>query len=102
FLRDQRRRLVMIAMRVADQKDLGVAVLKAKLLNALFDCRHVLFEIGVDQDVALRRVNQVDGEVGGTDVVQVAGNLEGREFAMPLRVALREQSHGSAEEGQEE
>ena len=43
----------MVAMRVADENDLDVAELEAELLDALLDQRHGIFEIGIDQDVAL-------------------------------------------------
>ncbi len=52
---------VMIAMRVADEDNFGVAVLEAELLDAFLNQRYILLEVGIDQDVALRRVDQVDG-----------------------------------------
>jgi 1,4-dihydroxy-2-naphthoate octaprenyltransferase len=45
---------VVIAVGVTDEEDLGVGVLEAELRNGLFDRRHILFEIAVDEDVALR------------------------------------------------
>ncbi len=91
LLLNDARRLVVIAVGVADQDDLGVGVLEAELRDGLLDRRHILLEVGVDQDVALRRIDQVDGQIGRADVVKVAGDLEPRDFAVPVGVALRQQ-----------
>ena len=79
----------MIAMSVADQEDLGIVVGEAKLLDAFADQRNVLLEIGIDQDVSLWGVDQVDGKIGRADVIKIPGNLKCRKRSVPVRIALR-------------
>ena len=59
---------VVIAVGVADEQDLGVGVLEAESFDARADGGDVFREIRIDQDVALRGVDEVDGEVGGADL----------------------------------
>ena len=91
----------MIAVRVADENDFRVAVFEAELLDALLDERQILFEVGVDQDVALRRVDQVDGQIGGADIVEIAGDLKRWKLGVPIRIGLRQHDGRSQEEQQE-
>ena len=86
---DETDTLVVIAMRMADQEDFRVGVLEAEALDALADCRHILLEVAVDQDVALRCRDEIRGEVRRPDVVEVAGNLEARDGSMPIGIRLR-------------
>src|SRR5436190_14736718 len=72
LLLDQTGSGIVIAMSVADQEDLRVAVFETKLLDALSDRRHIFREIGVDEDVPLRRANQVNGEIGCPYIIEVA------------------------------
>ena len=80
---------IVIAVRVADQDDLRVRVLEAEAFDALADRGHILLEVAVDQDVALRCGDQIDGKVRRPDVIEVAGDLEARDGAVPIRVSLR-------------
>src|SRR5437016_13819206 len=54
---------IMIAVRMAGEKDLRVAVFETALADALFDLRKILGKIGIDQNISLRRVDQVNGEI---------------------------------------
>ena len=54
----------MIAVGMADEEDLCVAVFEAQLFDTVTDRGHIFREIGIDQDVALRCVDQVDGKIG--------------------------------------
>ena len=56
-------------MRVADEYDLRIFVFETELFDAVPDQREVAFEIRVDQNVALRCIDQVDGEIGRADVI---------------------------------
>ena len=86
---DEADAFIVIAVRMADQEDLRVGVLEAEALDALADGGHILLEVAVDQDVALRRGDQIHGEVRRPDVIEVAGNLEAGNGAVPVRVSLR-------------
>ncbi len=90
FLLDHARSFVVIAVRVADENDFRIAVFESELLDAFLDDRQILLEIGVDQNVAARRVDQVDGQICGAYVVQIAGNLKRRKLGVPIRIALRQ------------
>ena len=85
----------MIAVGVADEQNLRVLILKAKALDAFPDGRNVFWKIRVDQDVALRSLNQVDGQVRCADPIQVSRNPECRKFAVP--VSLSEKRGGRVE-----
>jgi hypothetical protein len=75
---------------VADEKDLRVFVSETKRLNGLLDLRRRRFKVGIDEDVALGRDDEVRGEILRTDVIEVAGNSEGREGLDPGRVRFGE------------
>ena len=81
----------MIAMGMADEKDLRVAVLEAKALDARANQRHVLLVIRIDQDVPLRGMDQINREIGRAGVIKVARDLECGEGTMPFRIGLRQQ-----------
>src|ERR1700722_1488822 len=92
----------MIAVRVADEDNFGVAVFEPELLDALLNDGQILFEIGVDQDVAPRCVDQVDGQIRGADVVEIPGDLKRRKLGVPIRITLREQSGRANQEKREQ
>jgi hypothetical protein len=83
---------------MADQNDFDIAVFEAQGLDALLDRRDVLFEIGVDQDVALRGGDQIDGEVRCAYVLEVARDFECGELLMPVRIGLRNEGCRKSEE----
>ena len=86
---DEADAFIVIAMGVADQDNLRVRVLEAEPLDALSDSGHILFEVPVDEDVALRSGDQIRREVGCSDVIQVAGDPEAGNAAVPVGVRLR-------------
>ena len=49
------------------------------------------FEVGIDQDVAPRCVDQVDGQIGSPDIVQIPRDLKRWKLGVPIRIALRQQ-----------
>ena len=79
---------IVVAVGVADQDDLRVRVLEAEAFEALADRGHILFEVAVDQDVALRCGDQIDGQVRRSHVIKVAGDLEAGDRSMPVRIPL--------------
>jgi len=97
---------VVVEVGVADEQDLHVAQMEAELGNTPLNKRRRHGEAGVDEDVALRRDDEVGGEVLAADVVEVVGDAEGRDGGGPLRVRgavglcarqLREQHHCKAD-----
>ena len=91
FLLDHTCSRIVISMSVADEKDLRIGLFEAELLDALSYRRHVFRKIRVNENVPLRRADQVSSEIGCTDVIEVAGDLECRECGMPVRVRLRQE-----------
>jgi hypothetical protein len=61
---------------------------EAKFFHAGADKGRRADEVGVDEDVAVRRSDEVGGEVTATDVVEVVGDLERGEGSGPLGVDL--------------
>src|SRR5580698_2897155 len=88
-------------MGMADEDDLDVLVLEAELIDTLLDQRDVLLVVRIDQDIAQWRVDQVHGQVGRADVVDVAGDPERGKFPVPVGIALREQRRAGAKEEDE-
>jgi hypothetical protein len=70
------------------EENLCVGVTEAKLLDAVFDLRWGCFEIGVDQDIAGGRGDEVGRKVLAANVVEVVGDLEGGKGRCPLRLDL--------------
>ena len=68
----------VVVVRVADEQNLDVAEVEAEGLDALANQRQEDFEIAVDEDEALRRDDEVGGEVFAADVIEIAGDAEGR------------------------
>ena len=78
----------MIEVRLAAEENPGIGPLEAKGFHAGADlCRGGL-KIGVDEDVALRRSDQVAGEIARADVVEIVRNLERRKRGGPVRVLV--------------
>ena len=74
----------MVPVRVADEQDLDVAELESEFLDAGANQRDVGLEIAVDQDVPLRRRDQVVREPLAADVVEIAGDPERRKRLGPV------------------
>src|SRR5215471_4469577 len=69
---------------MVDQEDLDVIELEPELLYACPDERHILLEIAVDQDVTLRRGDQIIGETLAADIVDIPGDFERRKRFRPV------------------
>ena len=67
--------LHVIAMGMAAKNDLDVGHLEAKLLNGLSKQRHRVFEVGVDEDVTLRRRHQVGVQHASADRIDVSDHF---------------------------
>ena len=76
---------VVIPVGVADEQDADVGETEAELLDAFADERGRAFEAGVDEDVAGGCDDEVRGQIAAADVVEVVGDLEGRDGRGPLR-----------------
>ena len=76
----------VVIVGVADEKDFDVAEFEAEGLDASADQRDRGFKTAVDEDVALRRDDEIGGEIFAADVIEVAGDAEGRERIGPGRV----------------
>ena len=93
----------MVVVAVADEQDLDVAEVEAEGFNALLDEGRAGFEVAVDEDVALGRDDEIGGEVLAADVIEVAGDAEGREGLGPgggLEGLLCGESGGTRRGGQ--
>ena len=88
-LLDERAARAVIEMRVADQQNLDIAEVKSQALDILLDRGHGAFEIAIDENVALRRRDQVGGQVLAADVVNVGDDLVRRERSGPVGILLR-------------
>ena len=73
----------VVVVGVADEQDFDVAEIEAERFDALADLRRGRCEIAVDEDVALRRDDEVGGEIFAADVVEIAGDAERREGLGP-------------------
>jgi len=86
----------VIPVRVADQEDLDVAELEPELLDARFDQRNVRLEIAVDEDVPLRRGDEIVRQPFAADVVQIPGDAKCGERFGPVRALLRRRVRGNS------
>ena len=76
---------VMIPVRVADEKDLHVTELEAKLPDTRPNLWDVGLEVAVDEDVPLGRRDEVAREPLAADVVEVLRDPKRRELVRPDR-----------------
>ncbi len=81
---------VVVPVGVADQEDFCVFELEAELFDAGLEQRDVGFEIAVDKNVALRGGDEKAGQALAADVVEIAGDAEGRKGLSPRGIVLRE------------
>src|SRR3954469_25806765 len=71
-------------MGMTDQNDLRVAVFEADLLDAFLDSGEVFAKIGIDQDVSLRCVYKVNGEIRRPNPVQITRDLKCGKWLVPV------------------
>ena len=53
----------MVEVRVADEQNANVAVLETQLFDALPDLRRGRLQVGIDENVALRRDDQIGRQI---------------------------------------
>jgi hypothetical protein len=86
--------LLVVAVRVAAEQDFDLRELETQLLDRLLNQRDVPLECAVDQDVALRGDDEINGEAPGADVVDVADHFvrrkRRRHVIGPTDVALEQ------------
>src|SRR5580692_378525 len=78
----------VVVMRVANEKNLDVAPMQSKRLDAFANERRRRVEIAIDEDVAGRRDDEIGCEIFAADVVQIAGNPESRKWLGPLGIGI--------------
>ena len=97
--REQRLAGIVIEMRVADEQNLRVAELQSQFLHALLDQRHGILEPGVDQDISVRRNDQVDSQAFAADEIYVADDVVRWERSEVVRRrSLRGESGGARDD----
>src|SRR5262245_46044934 len=74
----------MVAVSMRDQQDLDVTKAKLELLDALLNEWYFRLKGTVDQDVALRRRDQVRGIIRLANIVHVTDDLVGWEWCAVL------------------
>ena len=75
----------MIEVRLRGEEHLDVLDLEAELANGALDERGRLWQSAVNQDMPGRRRDQERGQLAGADVVDRAGDREGRKRQIPAR-----------------
>src|SRR6186713_203172 len=86
---DSRTASVVVPMRVTDEQDPDVRELEAELLDTRTNLRDARFEVGIDEDVACGRGDEVTREPAAADIIKVVGNAERRELLRPVDGVLR-------------
>ena len=84
FLFDEADGCVVVTVGVADEKYLRVGVVETELRDALAQQRQILRVVGVDQNISRWCVDQVDRQIGGADIVEVARDFHRRKFDVPV------------------
>src|ERR1700730_4510383 len=73
---------------MTDHQDLDVFEFEPKLLDAVADEGNRTVQVRIDENVALRRDDQVRRQVLAAHVVKVVGDAKGRNGRGPIRVLL--------------
>ena len=92
----------VVVVGLAVEEDFGIGEAESESLDVLADLGRRGSQIAVDEDVALRRGDEVRGEIVAADVVQVAGDPEGSVVGGPLRVDRSGERSGGGEEQNEQ
>src|SRR5258708_21176775 len=75
---------IMVEVGMTDQQNLDITEAEPQFFNALAQKRNRSFEIAVDQDVSLRRRDQVSSQPAAATVVNVADHAIRRKRLAPL------------------
>src|SRR5437899_11670031 len=78
----------MIVMRVTGENDLRVGIFETEPVDVLLHEREVFRKIRIDQNVSLRRVDQINRQISRSNPIQIAGDFERRKLAMKVRILL--------------
>ena len=73
----------MIVMRVAVDEKFYILKLEAELLDARADERHGFGKAAVEQDVTLRRRDEIGSHLIRADVINITDDPKGRHRAIP-------------------
>jgi hypothetical protein len=84
----------VVEVRLAVEQEFRIRPLEPQLLHARANLRRRRFEVGVDQDVPVRRGDEVCRQVLTADIVEIVSDLERRQRRRPLRIDFRECSAG--------
>ena len=93
---DLRTAGAVIEMGMTDQKNLEVAEFEAQLFHAIANEWHAAFEIGINENVAFARGDQITRQAFAADVVQIPGNAKRRKRRRPGAVRFRMERSGGA------
>jgi methylthioribulose-1-phosphate dehydratase len=74
----------VVVVGVADEQGFDLMGLEAELLDAGLNLGGGCGQVAVDEDVAAGRGDEIAGEVAAADVVEVAGDAEGRHRGGPI------------------
>jgi hypothetical protein len=77
---------------MTDEEDLDVGELESQFFDAGSNQRYIRFEIAVDEDVPLRRGDEIVREPFAADVVEISGDAKRRKRLGPFSVSLRQQA----------
>src|SRR6185295_12784904 len=75
---------VVIVVCMTDQENLYVSELEAELLHAGPNHWHTLFEITVDENMSLRRRDQITRQPLASDVIEIVRDFERRKRVSPI------------------
>jgi hypothetical protein len=88
----------VIGVGLAVEEDFGIGEAEAQGLDVLADLRNGRGQVRIDEDVALRRGDQVRTEIVAAYVVKVAEDAEGCVIRRPIRVDLGSERRCDSEE----
>src|ERR1051325_10836253 len=91
----------MVRMRVAVDENLDVFQFKSQLLDVLPDQRHGLGEAAIEKDVALRRGNEIGGDVARAHIINVVDDTKRLYRLIPRAPFSRRLSPGEAGQKQQ-
>ncbi len=92
FMLDLGAASAMVVVGVADEQNLYIAPVEAEFLNARANLWRGSGEVAVDEDEALRRDDEIAGQVAAADVVEIGGDAVGRDDGGPVWIWIGDQS----------
>src|SRR5262249_24839135 len=89
----------VVPVGMADEKNLGIAEVEPKFLNALANYGNRTLKAAIDENVSLRSGDQVRSQPLASYVVNVAGHMMRRKRSGPVRMGLSCQAHRQKHHG---